>query len=181
VKSSSLSINTLQCHINVNPTTEQIYPCRIGREGYIDAQKGREGDEKTPLGHYKLRFGFYRADRLPTPKSALTFWPILRNDGWCDASGDPAYNRFVRLPYPQSHEVLWRDDGAYDIILVMSHNDDPPQIDENGVGLGSAVFIHIAQPDDRKTLGCIAVTPDDMARLLPHLYVGMDINIHAAA
>jgi len=140
VKISSLSINARQAYINLNPRLAQIYPCRIGRKGHIHASKGREGDEKTPLGNYKLRFGLYRPDRLPPPK--------------------------------------WREDGAYDIILVMNHNDSPPQRDENGIGLGSAVFIHIAQPDDRKTLGCIAITPDDMARLLPHLYVGMDVRIH---
>ncbi len=142
------------------------YPCRIGRGGFIDHSKGRESDEKTPLGEYRLRFGLYRADRLPAPKSALTFRAIRKDDGWCDAPKDLAYNRFIRLPYQASHEKLWREDGAYDIILVMSHNDSPPQIDEKGVGFGSAVFIHIAQPDERETLGCIALAPEVMVKLL---------------
>jgi len=83
---------------------------------------GREGDAKTPLGEYHLRFGLYRADRLPRPRSPLTFRPLREEDGWCDAPNDPAYNRFIRLPYQSSHEKLWREDGAYDMILVMSHN-----------------------------------------------------------
>ncbi len=149
-------------------------PCRIGRGGYVEDRLGREGDEKTPLGDYHLRFGLYRADRIPAPPSSLTFWPIEVNDGWCDDPDDPAYNRFIRLPYPASHEVLWRDDGAYDIILVISHNDSPPM-----AGKGSAVFIHIAQPDDRQTLGCVALTPDDMVKLLPHLKSDMAVSIHA--
>lgn len=152
----------------------RLYPCRIGRGGYVDGPKGREGDEKTPLGDYILRFGLYRADRLPAPPSALTFRPLRKDDGWCDASDDPAYNRFIRLPYPASHEKLWREDGAYDIVLVMNHNDSPPEPDK-----GSAVFIHIAQPDDRQTLGCIAVTPDIMAALLPCLTPGMAVRIVA--
>jgi len=73
-----------------------------------------------------------------------------------------------------SHEALWREDGAYDIVLVMSHNDSPPVS-----GLGSAVFIHIAQPDDRETLGCIALTPDAMASLLPKLYAGQRVIIQS--
>jgi len=90
---------------------------------------------------------------------------------------DPAYNRFIRLPHPArekqvSHEKLWREDGAYDIILVMSHNDSPPV-----PNLGSAVFIHIAQPDDRQTLGCIALAPDNMVKLLPKLETGQKILI----
>ena len=149
-------------------------PCRIGRAGYAHDAQGREGDAKTPLGEYVLRYGLYRADRLPPPPSPLTFRAIRENDGWCDAPDDPAYNRYIRLPYAASHERLWREDGAYDIILVISHNDSPPV-----PGLGSAVFLHIAQPDDRLTLGCIAFTPEAMVRLLPELRSGMAVRIHA--
>ena len=138
----------------------------------MDGDLGREGDAKTPLGDYYLRFGLYRADRLPAPQSPLTFRPLREDDGWCDASSDPAYNRFIRLPYDASHEKLWREDGAYDIILVISHNDSPPIM-----GLGSAVFIHIAQADDRQTLGCVALTPDVMVKLMPHLKAGGVVSI----
>ncbi len=153
--------------------------CRIGAAGAVNMEKGREGDSKTPLGKYILRFGFYRADRLPKPPSNLTFHALSPEDGWCDDPQDPAYNRYIRLPYPAeekqvSHEKLWRDDGAYDIILVMSHNDSPPI-----AGLGSAVFIHVAQPDDRKTLGCVALAPENMVRLLPKLRMGQIIEISA--
>ncbi len=146
--------------------------CRIGRGGFIDFQQGVEGDEKTPLGHFHIRFGLYRADRLPPPDSRLNFRALREDDGWCDDINDPAYNRFIRLPYPASHERLWREDGAYDIILIMSHNDAPPI-----AGLGSAVFIHIAQPDDRKTLGCIALEPEVMIKLLPTLYTDIPILV----
>ena len=149
-------------------------PCRIGKSGYISGKSGREGDSKTPLGEYVLRFGLYRADRLAPPPSPLTFRPLRSDDGWCDDINDPAYNRFIRLPYSASHENLWREDGAYDIILVMSHNDSPPK-----PGLGSAVFIHIAQPDDRQTMGCIALTPDHMVQILPYLYKDMTVSISA--
>jgi len=149
-------------------------PVRIGMAGFIDGEQGKEGDAKTPLGTYHLRWGFYRADHLPPPKSKLTFRALVKNDGWCDASADPAYNRLVALPYEGSHEKLWREDGAYDIVLVMSHNDSPPT-----PGAGSAVFIHVAQCDDRETLGCVALAPDDMAKLLPKLYCGQTVKITA--
>ena len=136
------------------------------------SSKGREGDHKTPIGNYHMRFGLYRADRLPHPKTKLNFRPLRKDDGWCDATDDPAYNRFIRLPLSASHEKLWREDGAYDVIIVMSHNDSPPIS-----GLGSAVFIHVAQPDDRQTLGCIALEPDVMVKLLPELYFDMPVQI----
>ena len=136
------------------------------------SSKGREGDHKTPIGNYHMRFGLYRADRLPHPKTKLNFRPLRKDDGWCDATDDPAYNRFIRLPFSTSHEKLWREDGAYDVIIVMSHNDSPPIS-----GLGSAVFIHVAQPNDRQTLGCIALEPDVMVKLLPELYFDMPVQI----
>ena len=150
-----------------------------GQAGFIPFKDGTEGDRKTPLGQYYLRFGLYRADRLPNPppvntQNPLIFRPLRPDDGWCDDPTHPAYNRFIKRPFTASHEALWRDDGAYDIILVMSHNDSPPK-----AGLGSAVFIHIAQPDLRPTLGCLALTPDDMTAILPRLARGMAINISA--
>ena len=169
-------INTSTQRLSVNTIN---LACRIGKAGAIPLAQGREGDAKTPLGDYHLRFGLYRADRLPSPNlcwrgSDLTFRPLRENDGWCDAPDDPAYNRFICLPYAASHERLWRDDGAYDIILVMSHNDSPPE-----PNLGSAVFIHVAQPDDRNTLGCVALAPEAMVQLLPNLKMGMRVIIQA--
>ncbi|MEP3655895.1 MAG: L,D-transpeptidase family protein [Litorimonas sp.] len=165
-----------QIVINTNASRLKIgeldLPCRIGKSGAVPMIDGREGDGKTPLGEYHLRFGLYRADRLPAPQSKLTFRALRKDDGWCDAPNDPAYNRFVRLPYTPSHEKLWREDGAYDVILVMSHNDSPPK-----PNLGSAVFIHVAQPDDRKTLGCVALAPEEMVKLLPLLKMGMRVKV----
>lgn len=166
---SGIYIDTKSLHLRC---AELSLPVRIGKAGTIAGEKGQEGDAKTPLGAYQLRFGLYRADRLPKPSSKLTFRPIQPDDGWCDAPNDPAYNRFVRLPFEASHERLWREDGAYDLVLVISHNDSPPQS-----GLGSAIFIHVAQIDDRQTLGCIAVTPEGFAALLPKLYAGQAVDI----
>jgi L,D-peptidoglycan transpeptidase YkuD (ErfK/YbiS/YcfS/YnhG family) len=39
------------------------------------------------------------------------------------------------------------------------------------------VFLHIAQPDDRATLGCVAFAPDDIVKLLPELRGGMAVKI----
>ena len=147
-------------------------PFGWGREGVVPGEQGREGDAKTPLGDYSLRFGFYRADRLPRPKTSLTLHALGHDDGWCDAPDDPAYNRWIQTPYPASHEKLWREDGAYDVILVISHNDSPPT-----PGLGSAVFIHCRQPDHRATLGCLALSPPDMWALLPKLVMGQTVEI----
>ena len=80
-------------------------------------------------------------------------WRWLRpDDGWSDDPADPAYNRPVVHPHRNGAERLWRADGAYDIILVLGHNDAPAV-----PPFGSAVFFHCAQPDFRPTEGCVAV------------------------
>ncbi len=174
---SDLTELRIHCTSKTASLAKIVVPCRIGQSGFIDGPEGTEGDAKTPLGHYHLRWGFYRADRLPPPPlnsvSPLTWRKIAKTDGWSDDDNDPAYNRFIRLPTSASHETLWREDGAYDILLVISHNDSPPV-----PGLGSAVFLHVAQPDDRSTLGCVAFAPEDMALLLPRLYQDMPVRIY---
>ncbi len=134
--------------------------CALGRGG-VRAGK-REGDGATPVGRFPLRRVLWRADRLDRPPvTGLPARPIAPDDGWCDAPDDPAYNRPVTRPYPASHETLWREDGVYDIIVVMGHNDDPVV-----PGLGSAVFLHVARPGWTPTEGCVALARDDLLRLL---------------
>ncbi|MBH0237797.1 L,D-transpeptidase family protein [Methylobrevis albus] len=145
-------------------------PCAIGRSGLTSAK--REGDGATPRGRLAILGGVYRADRLRRPRCALELRPLRRDDGWCDAPGDANYNRPVRLPYRPSHEAMWRDDGLYDVVLVLGWNIRP-----RAQGRGSAIFFHLARPDHAPTAGCIALTKPDMLRLLPRLRPGAAIIV----
>lgn len=135
--------------------------CALGRGGTVAAADKREGDGATPLGVWEMRRVLYRPDRGAAPVTALPSRPITPRDGWCDAPGDPAYNRPVELPYPASCERMWRDDRLYDRVVVLAHNDDPPV-----AGLGSAIFLHVAKPDYAPTQGCVALAPADLEALL---------------
>ena len=77
--------------------------CTIGRNGTIPAAKKREGDGASPLGSWRLKRVFYRADRLVRPETALPVVPLNQSDGWCDAADHPLYNRPVTLPFDASH------------------------------------------------------------------------------
>ena len=128
----------------------QLHSCTLGRSG-VRLDK-HEGDGASPIGCFPLRAVFYRADRVAKPATRLPCAAIARDDGWCDAPGDPAYNRKVRLPYPASAESMWREDGLYDIVVVVGHNDDPVV-----PGAGSAIFLHLKRDDGGPTEGCVGV------------------------
>lgn len=147
-------------------------PCAIGRGGAIPAAAKREGDGATPLGCWALRGLLLRPDRVQTPGTALPWRWLRPQDGWSDDPADPAYNRPVALPHPFSAEQLWRTDGAYDLIVVLGHNDDPPV-----AGLGSAIFWHVAHHDARPTDGCIAIARAPFEALLPGLHTGLVMEI----
>ncbi len=145
-------------------------PCALGRNGIV--REGREGDGATPAGTYPLRRVIYRADRGGRPVTELPVRPIGLRDGWCDDPASPAYNRPVSLPFAASCEQMRRKDRLYDTVVVLGHNDSPPV-----PGLGSAIFLHVARPDMGPTLGCVALMPDDLARLLARVETGSRIRI----
>jgi L,D-peptidoglycan transpeptidase YkuD (ErfK/YbiS/YcfS/YnhG family) len=145
-------------------------PCALGRTGC--STRKREGDGATPRGIWHVREAFYRADRIPRPATPLRLRAIKRDDGWCDAARDANYNRQITHPYGASAERLWREDGLYDIIVVLGYNDGP-----RIKGLGSAIFLHCARPGFTPTQGCVAVARADLIRLLPWLTTKTSIVI----
>ncbi len=148
----------------------QSYPCAIGRSGACDAADKREGDGMTPYGRYALRTVLARRDRI-VPETALPFRWIRPDDGWSDGTADPAYNRPVRHPHGYSAERLWRDDGLYDIVVTLSHNESPPV-----PGLGSAIFLHCWN-GGKPTEGCVAVERDVLAAILEQCRPSATITI----
>jgi len=135
------------------------FRCVIGRSGVVRAK--REGDGGTPAASMPLRRLWWRADRGPRPHTALPARVIRAEDGWCDAPPDRNYNRPVRLPYPVSHETLFRCDALYDLVVELGWNDGPRR-----KGAGSAIFLHQARRDWTPTEGCIALQPRDLRKLL---------------
>ncbi|MCW9044791.1 MAG: L,D-transpeptidase family protein [Alphaproteobacteria bacterium] len=150
--------------INVFPNKEVVfkdhhYTCALGRSGI--GKKQKEGDGLTPLGTFALREVFYRADCIGKPKTNLPVHPISKDMGWCDDPNSKEYNKKVNLPFEGSHENLWRDDRLYDLIVVVSYNDDPVIPNK-----GSAIFLHVAKSGYQPTEGCVAFALDDLRTIL---------------
>ncbi len=130
-------------------------PCAIGRGGIVSDK--REGDGGTPVGIWRVESGYYRADRMAAPRTAIPLRATGPRDGWSDDPKDTAYNDAITMPYPCSHERMRRGDGLYDLVLVLDHNRHPPQ-----PGAGSAIFIHCWRAPRFPTAGCLAFTPRDL-------------------
>jgi L,D-peptidoglycan transpeptidase YkuD (ErfK/YbiS/YcfS/YnhG family) len=153
----------------------KIVRCALGKGGVVEAEAKREGDGCSPLGVWTIRRVLFRPDKGGRPETGLPTKALERDDGWCDAPADPAYNRPVKLPHVASAEKMWRDDGVYDLVGVLAHNDDPP-----APGKGSAIFLHLARPDYSPTEGCIALARQDMEALLAMAKLGDAIEIKRA-
>lgn len=148
--------------------------CALGKGGLVAADRKHEGDGASPIGVWPIRHVLYRPDRGGPPQTALPASPIAADDGWCDAPGDSHYNQPVKHPYPASAERMWREDGVYDLVVVLGHNDDPVV-----AGAGSAIFLHLARPDYSPTEGCVALARPDLERLLAMARPGDAVEIAA--
>ncbi len=137
-------------------------PVALGRAG-IKANK-REGDGGTPRGTFTLRRLWWRADRMPRPRTGLPVRRIRPSDGWCEDPNDRRYNRPVDVPKNSTADRLWRTDALYDLIIEISHNTRP-----RVAGRGSAVFVHIARQKFAPTAGCVALQADTLRRLVERL------------
>ena len=148
----------------------KTYRCAIGKGGFASDKK--EGDGATPIGLFSLRECWYRDDRLKMPTTKLPLRIISENDGWCDDPESAEYNLPIKLPYPASHEKLWRESHVYDLVIPIGYNDSPIV-----AGKGSAIFMHLAHDDYRPTEGCVALCKKDFLDILPRLSVDTRIEI----
>lgn len=152
----------------------QVGPLRIaaaiGRSGRTSRK--REGDGATPIAAMPLLSGFLRGDRVAQTSSKLSLRRIQPSMLWCDAPEHPSYNRLVRAPFRPSHEDMRRDDGLYDICLVLDWN-----VTARRRHAGSAIFFHLIRPGYEPTAGCVAVAKRDMLRILPCLRRGTVVRV----
>ena len=84
--------------------------------------------------------------------------------GWCDDPQSKKYNRLIKLPSSNSYEKLYKKENIYDIILVLNYNMNPIV-----KGKGSAIFIHVAKKNYKKTEGCVALKKIDLLKILKQL------------
>jgi L,D-peptidoglycan transpeptidase YkuD (ErfK/YbiS/YcfS/YnhG family) len=147
------------------------FRCALGKAGI--KKKEKEGDNVTPKGKFKITSMYYRPDRIKNIITAIKKIKIKKNMGWCDDPDSHFYNQQISLPNKFSHEKLYRNDNLYDLILVLNYNANP--IIKNK---GSAIFIHIAKRNYKKTKGCIALKKKDLIKLISKIKKNTKIKIN---
>ena len=147
------------------------FRCALGKAGI--KKKEKEGDNVTPKGIFKIIKMYYRPDRIKNITTAVKKIKIKKNIGWCDDPDSHFYNQQISLPNKFGHEKLYRNDHLYDLILVINYNTNP--IIKNK---GSAIFIHIAKKNYKKTKGCIALKKKHLIELISKIKKNTKIKIN---
>ena len=136
--------------------------CAIGKRGI--GNKREEGDLITPKGKYKIKYILYRKDRIKRIQSKIKKIAITKSMGWCDDPKSKDYNKLIKLPINYRYEKLYRKENIYDLILVLNFNMRPIVKKK-----GSAIFIHIAKKNYKKTEGCVAVNKVSLLKIIKKL------------
>ena len=144
--------------------------CALGKRGI--GYKRKEGDLITPKGTYKVKYILYRKDRVKKIQTKIKKIAIRKDMGWCDDPKSKDYNKLIKLPYAYSFEKLFRKENNYDIILILNYNMNP--VIKNK---GSAIFIHIAKKNYKKTEGCIALKKAHLLKIIKRINKNTTIKI----
>ena len=91
---------------------------------------------------------------------------------WCDDPKSRHYNKLIKLPFAHGHEKLFKKENVYDIILILNYNMNP--IKKNK---GSAIFIHVAKNNYKKTEGCVAIKKRKLIKLIKEISPNTKVKI----
>jgi len=132
----------------------------IGRNGFAAAGGKREGDGKTPAGIYSLGLVFGYPS---TVTSAMPYRRMTRQDIWVDDPASPDYNRLKKKGETKAHsfEDMVLPDNRYKYGIVVEYNTNPVV-----PGQGSAIFIHIWKDENTATAGCVALSEENILKLI---------------
>jgi len=161
----------------------------LGLHGWIlgEGPVKKEGDRRSPAGLFRLPFAFGSGTAAESGAVSVPYIQTGPNTVGVDDPLSPFYNRILEAvpakpPQWKSAEIMLRPDRAYRLGVFVSHN-DPAFPNDSGTSaqppptpgsqpLGSCIFLHIWKGPDHPTVGCTALPPGDMARVIHWLRAG---------
>ncbi len=142
--------------------TPVIGPVRTmtGRNGFAAAAEKRESDGRTPMGIYPLGLVFGYGG---TVDSRMPYRQMTAQDIWVDDPCSPDYNRLKKKgeTRARSFEDMVLPDHRYRYGIVVEYNTSPVV-----PGRGSAIFIHIWKDETTATSGCVALSEQNILKLI---------------
>ena len=138
------------------------FKCALGKAGI--GNKKTEGDNITPIGIFRIVKIYYRKDRIKKITSNFRPIEISKDMCWCDDPKSKKYNQLIKLPTKYNNEKLFKKNNIYDLIIVLNYNMKP--VIKNK---GSAIFIHVAKKNYKKTAGCIALKKVHLLKLVKEI------------
>jgi len=129
--------------------------------GYPDK---KEGDSRSPAGIFRLPFAF-GAGAVSLSPLGFPWRECTSTLRGVDDVKSKYYNQVVdesTIPDKDwdSAEIMRREDGAYDLGLMISHNPDRVP------GEGSCIFLHLWKGPGQGTSGCTALRREDVRAIL---------------
>lgn len=128
-----------------------------------------EGDGKAPAGAFEFGLSFGYSESPPS-KTNWKYQSVDDRDYFIDDPNSQDYNKWIRLTkdkanepkaYWKSFERLKRSDQLYELGIVINHNCSPTLANR-----GSAIFLHIWRSEFLPTLGCTAMSKENLIKLL---------------
>ncbi len=118
----------------------------------------KEGDKKAPAGIFNLisTFGYEKKENFN-----LNYIYLSKKIICVDDSDFTQYNKILEMPkkQPKSFETMRRDDGQYELGVVVAHNE--AQVKQ----AGSCIFLHVEKHKNAPTAGCTSMSLKDMKRV----------------
>ncbi|HUN55401.1 MAG TPA: L,D-transpeptidase family protein [Smithella sp.] len=135
----------------------------IGENGFAPSGEKREGDGKTPSGIYPLKMTFGYDEIISTK---MPYRQIMADDIWVDDPNAVDYNHWTKKQETgaASYETMKRDDNLYKYGIIIEYNTHPVI-----KGNGSAIFMHIWKGEGTTTAGCVAVSEENILKILEWL------------
>lgn len=137
-------------------------PAGVGKNGFAETDKKKEGDGKSPTGLFRLGQLFSYESKVETE---MPFTQTTNEDKWIDDPESEDYNRHIRgKTKAKSFENLLLENDFYKYCMVIEYNTNPVVKEK-----GSAIFLHLGEEIPGSTSGCVAIDEENMLWILKWL------------
>ena len=153
---------------------EKVFNCPavVGKNG---PGKQSEGDTKTPLGTWTIGEAYGIND---DPGSRVPYTKVDDDMYWCaTGSNSKKYNTLIKrsddpdADYSEDEHII-EYTGVYNYLLDLGYNR------AGAPYAGNAIFLHCWRGEDKPTGGCVAVSENDMIKILQTVIPGTSVTIY---